>query len=78
MARGNAAVRAYLVTTPPKLTSWVCAAHNVGKWADTRAARKILLLQKVEQYSYEAMEIEIDGLPWKVKLEQLTLAFLVA
>lgn len=78
MARGNPTVRAYLVTTPPKLTSWVCAAHNVGRLADTRAARKILLLQKIDEYGYEAMEIEINGLPWKVKLEQLALARLVA
>lgn len=74
MARGNAEVRDLLRTCPAPLISDVCLAHNVGKMADSHNARRILLLQKIEQYGYAYMQTYIDGLPWKVKSQALTLA----
>ena len=74
MARGNPEVRDLLRTCPALLMSDVCTAHNVGKMADSHNARRILLLQKIAVYGYAYMQAYIDGLPWKVKSQSLTLA----
>lgn len=74
MARGNAEIRDLLRTCPPILISDICMAHNVGKLADSHNARRILLLQKIALYGHAYMETYIDGLPWKVKSQSLTLA----
>lgn len=76
MARGNDAVRDILRRCDDEIMSDVCYAHNVGKLADSREARKILLLQKIMQYGFAHMQQYIDGeigQHWKLKEHCLTL-----
>lgn len=73
MARGNDAIRDWLRTCPPEIMADCCYAHNVGKYADAPVARRILLLQKVFLFGWAHMEATIDGLPWKVPMQSLTL-----
>ena len=49
-ARGNDRLRKMLATNPPELTALVCEAHNVGRWADTREARRRLLRRNCDRY----------------------------
>jgi hypothetical protein len=65
-ARGNAEVRAILATCPPEVMAWVCEAHNVGRWADSHEAQRILILQKVFEFGYGHMRHFWNALPWKV------------
>ncbi len=72
MARGNEQVREEI--TCEQLLADVCLeGHNTSKFADSREARKILLLQKINQYGWTVMEAIIDTLPWKVPMHSLTL-----
>jgi hypothetical protein len=71
MARGNEQVR--LEITVEELLANVCLEHNTSKIADTRVARKILLLQAINQYGWDRIETAVDGLPWKVHQHSLTL-----
>lgn len=71
MARGNAQVR--LEITCEELLADVCLEHNSSKIADTRIARKILLLQAIQRYGWERIETVVNGLPWKVPMHSLTL-----
>ena len=63
-ARGNKAVRAYLgqeMNISPQ-----CLAHNVGRFADTREAMKIQLLQKIFKHGWTEVKEYYDNVPWKV------------
>jgi hypothetical protein len=72
-ARGNEEVRAILVACPEEIMAWVCAAHNVDRWADEKDAQRILLLQNVYRFGWRRMKDFFDGLPWKVRHPELTL-----
>lgn len=65
-ARGNKRVRKILKGNPEELTAWVCSAHNVGRWADSRKARAILLRKRNKETDGKTKET-IDNLPWKVR-----------
>ena len=73
MARGNDEVRQTLRECPPEIMSNVCMAHNVGKLADSPAARKILFLQKIAIYDFAHMKNFVDSLPWKIHTHDRTL-----
>ena len=63
-ARGNKAARDYLgqeMNISPQ-----CLAHNVGRFADTREAMKIQLLQKIFKHGWTEVKEYYDGVPWKV------------
>lgn len=49
-ARGNERLRRFLANNPPELTAYICADHNVSRWADTREARRRLLWYNSERY----------------------------
>jgi len=42
-----------------------CTVHNIGKWADTPIAVKILVIQKVLEYGLTEVEEYFDNAPWK-------------
>lgn len=67
-----------LRSNPPELVEWVCAGHNVGRWADTPESRAILLRIKIDKYGYEYMNDYINGLPWKVQPHEYTLEAMLA
>jgi hypothetical protein len=57
------------------LLAWVCDKCNAGtKVADNPRARAFLLRRRIDEYGYAYMQTYIDGLPWKVKSQSLTLA----
>ncbi len=63
-ARGNAKVKKYLkhdMNISPQ-----CLAHNVGRFADTREAMKIQLLQKIFKHGWTEVKEYFDNVPWKV------------
>ena len=63
-ARGNKAARDYLgqeMNLSPQ-----CLAHNVGRFADTREAMKIQLLQKIFKHGWTEVKEYYDNVPWKV------------
>lgn len=72
-ARGNAEVRAILARCPEEVMAEVCAAHNVDRWADQKDAQRILLLQNIYRFGWRRMKDFFDGLPWKVRHQDLTL-----
>lgn len=76
-ARGNEEVRALLVTCPAEIMATVCLSHNVDRWADTKDAQRILLLQKVWEFGYAHMSEFFRSLPWKVPQHDLTLEALL-
>ena len=61
--RGNAEARKILVaqaaqfmeTGHAELMAWQCAEHNVGRYANSREAKRIQLLQKVYEYGWQHM-----------------------
>ena len=63
-ARGNKAVREYL--SHDMNLSPQCLAHNVGRFADTREAMKIQLLQKIFKHGWSDVKEYYDGVPWKI------------
>ena len=72
MARGNRAVRARLECAPDELMAPVCATHNRQRWADSREARRILLLANAEYFGIERVRRAVEGLPWKVRRFEMT------
>ena len=67
-ARGNKRVRKLI----DHLKIPVCQFHNMGKWADTRWARKVLLQRFVEEIGEGWLQEFIDALPWKYQPRWLT------
>lgn len=57
---GNSKGRAILAACPPIIMAQVCSAHNVGRLADSPAARKILLLQNIYKYGWDIMKEWFD------------------
>lgn len=50
--------------------AWVCEVHNRQKWADSREARKTLLLHKVAEHGKKKVAEFYRGVPWKTKAAQ--------
>jgi hypothetical protein len=67
--RGNTKARKYC--DQPKLRAWVCAAHNVGRYADTREAVSELLTAKTFFHGEDEMRRVVDEIPWKKPQEDL-------
>jgi hypothetical protein len=76
-ARGNEEVRAILASCPEEVMAQVCETHNVGRWADSKQAQRILLLQNIYRFGWVRMANFFDGLPWKVPHPELTLEALL-
>lgn len=53
---GNKEGRAILAACPEEIMAQVCSAHNVGRLADSPAARKILLLQQIYKFGWIPMK----------------------
>ena len=45
---------------------WVCSAHNVSRFADSKKAMRFLFGLQCLRYDYEVIAEFLDGLPWKV------------
>lgn len=69
LAQGNKAVRRAL--DQPAMITFVCAAHNVGRYADTHEARAYLLKRNNVMYRGKTKEI-VDTLPWKTQQYDMT------
>ena len=59
--RGNARALKY-VEAHPVLLAQVCVAHNVGRLADTKQARALLLRKRVALYGESYMDAVLGGL----------------
>lgn len=70
-ARGNKAVREYL--NESMNIALTCHRHNVGKLADTRDARRIMLLQKIWAHGWSAVRDYYAAAPWKVSGQEFSL-----
>ena len=57
----------------PELMSEICYAHNVGKSADSREARKILLLQNIYLFGWTRVSGAIEHLPLKLRSPDMSL-----
>ena len=78
MVGGNEAARKILAACPPEIMADCCMGHNIGRLADTPAARKILLLQKIYEFGWFHMAEWFDVLlktfkryPTELELERL-------
>ena len=60
------AVKKYVDKHPEVFLAQVCSVHNVQRWADTPAARRILLRKKVELFGNGYVRNVWDSTPWKV------------
>lgn len=77
-ARGNKEIRAILASCPPEVMANVCQeGHNISRWADTKEAQKILLLQKIHEFGWAHMKTFFDDLPWKIPHHDMTLEALL-
>lgn len=75
---GNKEGRAILAACPDEIMAQVCYAHNVDRLADSRAAAKILLLQKIYEHGWSHMKEWFDVFlatfkvhPTELELERL-------
>lgn len=51
--QGNAKAREILAACPPEIMTVQCYDHNISRWANTREAKKILLLQKIYEFGWD-------------------------
>lgn len=50
-------------TERPELYAWVCALHNVGRWADSKVAQELFFANRRQRYpDFESI---LDSLPYK-------------
>jgi len=75
--RGLGHIKKYIDKHPHIFFANVCAVHNVGRWADTPAARRFLLLRKCDKYGAHNVINAIDNIPWKTKPVELSFDGLV-
>ncbi len=62
----------YIKKHPEVFFSDVCSIHNRDKWADTPAARRLLLEAKVELLGEEYVKSVWAEIPWKVPPPELS------
>lgn len=76
-ARGNRRARKVLKGCPVELTWFVCESHNVGRWADGKAAQAILFRRAVDTYGRERVEAALASLVGKVAWPEFRLEALL-
>ena len=52
--------------------AWMCADHNVGRWADQYQALRILFRLQIDRYGREEIKEWLNGLSWKIPRYRLT------
>jgi hypothetical protein len=77
--RGNARAREMLAACPDEIMAPQCYEHNVGRWANNREAKRILLTLKIFQLGYPRIRAWFDEFEatWKVLPPELTLEVLL-
>jgi len=71
------AARKYCEVTHPEVFMVpVCNLHNAGtKIADSRKARKYILLRLIDTFGADYLKEVIDGVPWKVPSAHFDLTY---
>lgn len=76
--RGCPAAMKYADKNAHVLQAQVCVPHNTYRTGDTRRGRAYLLFLKCVEHGRAEVERVLDGIPWKVKQPDMTLAALVS